>query len=357
MATADDSMEYTERLASILQARNSLSADMRIKVEARAKDMIQHLTTDAGEILHTLDVDKHSEDEVKTLITQFPSALSHLHGYRLGDERIELLPIQGAMSLSRLNGGRSSIPFIPLLAEERDKYDIGGEGQRGGLLAEDPRGGRTVLKNLAIINCCDSVCLDVLKRLRQSNLLKKEDIRQYDLLWSSCIPEGTERFEYLVDWDPKALKECQYQGNPLLHRVIVAWGSNIDSSFTLMLKAGLKHYPEELGFLFQKNGIGETAFQLAFDEFGKAKTLSAIEKCLEENTNVKLVERNPVANLYPFMLAAAGETSDLNTVNYLLRRDPEVLYRANQVVDTLDCVERKRKLSSGNQPHCVTAKR
>ena len=99
---------------------------------------------------------------------------------------------------------------------------------------------------------------------------------------------------------------------------------NIDS-FTLALKAGLEYYAEELGFLFQKNDRGKTAFEMACQQYGKDKAWRAIEKCFQEAHNVSMVERNPVTNLYPFMLAAACETTELNTVYYLLRRDPLVL--------------------------------
>jgi len=335
-------MEVTERLLSILLIKKSLSADMRIKVEAHAARMIQYLTYDAGVFLHNLDVEQHTEDEVKAAITHFPSALSHLHDYSLDDDddgqdeydRNEMLPIQAA---ARDIGERKSIPFIPLLAEAGEKYNIGGEGQRGGLLAKDAHGDN-VLQTLVINQSSDddSVCLDVFKRLRQSDLLKKEDIRQYDLLRHTCKTSAKDKFEYLVDWDPKAVKE--------LLRGISSW-SNI-GAFTLMLKAGLKYYPEELGFLFRKSrhGFGKTAWYRALDQFGRGKTLSAVEKCLEETTDAKMLERNPMTNAYPFMLAAAGDTSELSIVYHLLRRDPEVSYRATcSQIKYLDCVERKRK--------------
>ena len=36
-------------------------------------------------------------------------------------------------------------------------------------------------------------------------------------------------------------------------------------------------------------------------------------------------EKNPETNLYPFMLAAEGETSELNMIYYLIRQHPVVL--------------------------------
>lgn len=59
---------------------------------------------------------------------------------------------------------------------------------------------------------------------------------------------------------------------------------------------------------------------------GKYEVWGIIEKCIDETHDVKILERNPVTNLYPFMLAATGdeETGELNPVYYLLRRNLEV---------------------------------
>ena len=77
------------------------------------------MTNDAGDFLHEdLDVERHTEDELKTLLNAFPSALSHLDSYRCDgdnggddgdddDDAEDLLPIQVAC---RNSGG---IPFVP----------------------------------------------------------------------------------------------------------------------------------------------------------------------------------------------------------------------------------------------------
>ena len=313
-------MEYTERLLNLLQGQESLSADMRISVEARAMDMIESLTNDAGNFLHNLDVELHTEDEVIASISHFPAALSHLKEYFLDDEDapIELLPIQAA-ALNPQHG-RNAMQFIPLLAEEGETMNVGGEGQRGGLLALDTDY-LNVLQNLAQVSDVDSTCVDVFEQLRESDLFKKEDIRQYHLLCWSCNPESKEMFEYLLDWDPEALKEYRYlDGNPLLHA-----DSYDIHSFAMALKAGMQYYPEELGFLFRKNDAGETACEIVCEEYDKDEAWGEIQECFEETHDVKMVELNPVTNVYPFMLAAAGETSELNTLYYLLRRNPSVL--------------------------------
>ena len=67
--------------------------------------MIERLTIDAGDFLHfELDADEHTEDEVKTLINAFPSALSCLN-----DE--DQWPIQAAACWN--DDGRNAIPLIP----------------------------------------------------------------------------------------------------------------------------------------------------------------------------------------------------------------------------------------------------
>jgi len=45
----------------------------------------------------------------------------------------------------------------------------------------------------------------------------------------------------------------------------------------MILKAGMKHFPEHLGFVFQKNSDGETACELAFNKYdGKDEIFKAI---------------------------------------------------------------------------------
>ena len=226
------------------------------------------------------------------------------------------------------------------------KLNVGGEGKRGGLLVEDT-GGYNALQILISMpgdgdRADDSVCLDALNRLVESDLLKKEDIREYNLLCHACHPSAKERFEYLVDWDPEALKKYDYEGNSLLH----ATACVKIGSFAMALKAGMQYYPEELGFLFQKNSAGKTACEMASELLGKGEAWRVIDKCFEETHNVKIVELNPMTNMFPFILAAADDTSDLNTLYYLLWRSPIVLdgVGQEQVVD--DCasiVEMKRR--------------
>ena len=70
---------------------------------------------------------------------------------------------------------------------------------------------------------------------------------------------------------------------------------------------------------------------MAFEQIDKDVAWRVIiEECFEETHDEKMVEVNPVTNMYPFILAAAGDTSELNTLFYLLRRNP--VYRTGRVM-------------------------
>ena len=58
----------------------------------------------------------------------FPSASSYTN-------KEHQFPIQSAV------WHREAIPCVPVLANEGDRLNVGGEGQRGGLLLEDPGAG------------------------------------------------------------------------------------------------------------------------------------------------------------------------------------------------------------------------
>jgi len=318
---------------------------------------------------------------VRAVINSFPESLSHINS----EGR---LPIQQAVWVIK------STPCVPLLVEEGVKLKVGGEGKRGRLLVGDPSSSPSNMNVLQLLvnirdddPSYDSKNLDVLKRLRDSNLLCEEDIQQYDLLGWACYPTSNARFEYLVDWDPEALKDCKNTGYPF---ILTAAYLGIEH-FVMVLKAGMQHFPEELGFLFHENGDGKTACERAIDNHGKDETLKVIQDHIEETashpilhhviqnapkymndfvtrypsavflrddehhrtlyhvalssgaslrsepvllstmTDEKVEEKDPVTDLYPFTIAASAETPDLWTVYYLLRRNPAVMDRSRRL--------------------------
>jgi hypothetical protein len=97
--------------------------------------------------------------------------------------------------------------------------------------------------------------------------------------------------------------------------------------FQLALSATLRHYPHELGLLLLKSAKGHTPFQMAMKHFGEQESWKMIKKCLDEfNGGSMILERDPETNMYPFLSAAVGDdTSELDLVYYLVRRNPLTL--------------------------------
>ncbi len=104
---------------------------------------------------------------------------------------------------------------MPILAEMRLVRGIGGgEGTRGGLLVEDDSN-RNALQMLAFNvsrkDDTNGVYPSTLKRLREMDIFVQDDINRFDLLqtwvpkWHFCDC-GKERFHYLANWDPDALR-------------------------------------------------------------------------------------------------------------------------------------------------------
>jgi hypothetical protein len=220
-----------------------------------------------------------------------------------------------------------------------------------------------------------------LKRLKESNLFLKQDIQDYELLSWSCFTACHLRFDYLAEMDPEGL------GEPLIHIIINTHESSTET-FQLFLTTALKYHPENIGLLFQKDYTGKTAFECALNKYGNEATFGAIEQCIPldgaeqlpilhrvvenapqysnefemrypssmfiryKNNGRKLYqselasgnktfnrdsmfflrmsdeqvrELDPGTDLYPFMVSASGQTSDLSAIYHLLRRNPSLV--------------------------------
>jgi hypothetical protein len=370
----NDLLLETNKKASVIST--CLDPDCHTNHAKALNDLFQKSGKEAsditGKFLHKLHEMKPDEEAVKKMITAFPSSLSYQNSTLSGDSRRALIPVHSAVLY------RDSFPYIPLLAKEGAKYNVGGDDGRGGLL--EVRGISRVLNSL-----CDRgqdgdkgmARLNVLKELRRSNLLLKKDIRDLQLLIpESCCPEREMIFHYLADWDPTALKA-------IIFNIILVDGDEMEN-FPILLKASLRHYPEELGLLFQNhNREGKTMCECAFEKYGKDKTFRAIDEFIPfDQTTIpilhhvaqkapnllndfiiyypsavdlrdslgrtwyqaklacgnttyrnsatfftglndyEIAEIDPETDLPPFMVAASGETSDLSAVYYLLRRSP-----------------------------------
>lgn len=265
----------------------------------------------------------HSEDEVRALVQCIPRSLS------LENPCAEL-PIQSAIF------GIQSISFIPLLAEEGLKHNVGGEGMRGGLLCEDSFYGCNLFE-IMIQHCyIGDVGTGVMRRLRDMDLMKKEDIQEYNLLRLSYEhPSHERRFEFLVDWDLEVLKtsgSLTSSGGMTLLQDSVNCLADVES-FLRVLKAGIRHFPQEFGFLFHENDDGATTYDEAYRKFGAQSASAAIEGSVGN-----LFELDTTTNLYPFMIAAREgcHSNNLDLIYYLMGKNVQVF---EDVLEDSDALE------------------
>ena len=186
-----------------------------------------------------------------------------------------------------------------------------------------------------------------LKRLRELDLFRKDDIEFLDLLHQSCglkneyndyegnVPRNHANdaiFHYLVAWDPTALEDPVIFLN-LFERDEYTRPIYRVETVKMVLKAGLKYFPNHLGFLVCTGGYTRTPPEMTQFAWAMKEVApntkpgwSIIEECLEETKYLKLHEPDPFTNMYPFMVAALDQSCPhVDLVYYLLRKDPSVM--------------------------------
>jgi hypothetical protein len=360
--------------------KDDLDEDYYSDLEEIVNKAMNQVSDRTGKYLHNLRKHKPDEDTLQNIIDNVPLSLSYINEY--GDVPIYTTVIY-----------KESVGYVPLLAKEGVKHKVGGDNGRGGLLVVPNNNVGNVLHQLllnTVDDYDDTSYLNAMKKLRESNLLRKKDIKDHDLLSWACHPETSMRFDFLADWCPERLKTHNSDSEPLIHEIIEDSCDPI-KCLPVFLKASLKHYPNDLGLLFQKDSDGQTACALAFEEFGKDKSLKAIGglipfddprlpilhhvakhtpqyikdfacryraaiyfrdfqgRTLHQSTlssghktfsddpmfflqmsDEQVREIDPGSDLYPFMVAASGQTSDLSAVYALLRRNPSLAHRNNK---------------------------
>ena len=160
-----------------------------------------------------------------------------------------------------------ALSFIHLFAKLAIEFNSFDDEERGGLLIKD-QDGDNVFENLACATYlvegkdyhhADDVISTEWIRLRQMGLMKKDDIRKYNLFYSACHPydiiENCIRF--LVEWDPEYLFQIDRQGiAPLPFQVVAECSSN--RYFRLLFEYFIRYYPYKKGIsnLFRTNEFG-----------------------------------------------------------------------------------------------------
>jgi len=239
----------------------------------------------SGETIYGLDDERDTEAEVELALRFFPKVLCM--------RRYGLFPIFWLTKSTR------SVRFITLFARLGTELKLFRESERGGLVF-GTNGSLDVFSQLAATvtpsseqECAaavvyaaastkrgihsgskhhdgdgdaieqhrqeiiDAKFLQVLKSLRQANLMKRDDIREYKLIDILCnqsvFPE--KRFRYLVDWDPSSLLSNHVRSKTttkkISMRVISRFFAKDDiAGIRMLFGLTMKYYPTELGFLF-----------------------------------------------------------------------------------------------------------
>ena len=262
------------------------------EIDVLADKFIQDISKKGGDLLHDLDFDQDRPSDIGSLIDIIPSSLTYKNC--LGQ-----LPIHSAASSLK------SVKFVPLLAQkgvEKQNIEVKkNKHRRGGLLVRDPTTSPSlnVLGKLASFGATrntisffdehnpDLEILSVLEDLKESNLLLKQDIYRYDLICWSCFPRCQRRFNFFTKWDPLSLRnddECYSVLLGILHADFNIMVKHAKSTrFKMALTAGMKHFPNELGLLFQEEnhpcdakGGPKSTFHRAVDILGEDRTLRLV---------------------------------------------------------------------------------
>jgi hypothetical protein len=147
--------------------------------------------------------------------------------------------------------------------------------------------------------------------------LKKEDITDYALLLRLCSQFifADNRFRFLIEWDPNALRQPDPYGDLPLYCAAISISKSV-IGFRTVFEAGIYSFPKKKGIhlLF--------VFQCACERFGYDEVMEVTESTLN-NTNSD-VPFNIADALLP---AIVNEKIHLDCAYFLLRREPDVLQK------------------------------
>ena len=281
-----------------------------------------------GESMHRVHEHKPSIEAMEKVVKKFPSTLSYEDDY-------ERIPIQKAAYYNDENNNNEfAVPeYVPALAKEGVRHQIGGEDSRGGLLNQDPidSDGWNTLQLLCYETSQSNEVsrLASVKELRKLGLLQKKDIQEYNLLYTSAFCGKQSLFDYLVDWDPDALINSRYENMPLIH----AAHSSYFEGLSKLLDAGFKYHPEKGGLLFIEDDDGNTALDFLFSQKGEDDILKILHNILSPTKDYPILHhiftkapqhKDIFANKFPW----AGHLRDLDGRSLhqvVLAAGPEVM--------------------------------
>ena len=337
--------ERMELISVVLERKKKVPKRTRNKIDKLVEKFLQDLEDDIHEMLCCnnddpddycgLDSSRDTVAEVETAIRLFPDVLSR-HSQRNfydNDDPVErvvyyLHPIQ-CLSSNLLRISLMTCSFIPVLARLAIEFGTFERHLRGGLLNQNFKwvtvledlvygmgGGSQEHKKLA-----DNTCLELMKELKESGLLVKEDILRYELLRKSFVQDYSHfaKFRFLVEWDLAALMQPNHHKHVILH-----FAATSIQAFRVVFEAGIRYFPKKKGIsiLFSKDEDDDTPFQDACNNHGREKVVKIIEDTLT------YYHSDTPLNIADALLSAAIDDSiHLDCVYFLLRRQPDVLQK------------------------------
>ena len=384
MAASRDFIDtFYHSIGDLHSVRKSLNKEYSAGLIEILKQAAENISNHTGTFLHELHDTKPDEDILKKMISASPSSLSYtdgmseisIHSACQNIDSIPYVPFLAKEGVKYKVGGEDGRGGLLVGNRFGDNslHSIG-EQFSGYNFERDQY---------------DEACRNLMKELKDANFLTKNDIEAHGLLfYTSCSQGCKQRFDFLCDWCPEGMKDYEHRGFPIIHAIIV---HEPIESFAMFLKATTKHHSIDAALLFQTDNDGITACQKAFTKFGIDSVMQVIGDCipfdnpqlpilhhvakhapqlmndfsvkylfaaylrdangrnLEQTllssgkttfknnglffirtlTDDQVREIDPVTDLYPFMVAASGDTSDLSAVYVLLRRNPSLVRGGN----------------------------
>lgn len=347
-----------------------LKADINCMLCSRYTAAEEYVQFEEEEEYYGLDSNRDTEEEVEAAIRLFPRVLSTIwpdtnyidNSYMSEDDyEHRKYPIQ-LLAFSRITPALGcnvkALSFIPVVVRLAIEFGSFEERERGGLLCEANSDTNALLDlmksdeytppdrhnrehpesvddtNSEIPNEKRKICrlknqlmdyrsFKVLKQLRHMGLLKKEDIQRYGLLNKFCCHSflAKNRFRFLALWDRNALIQPDTQGSLPLHHVV---HNTYIQGFKMVFDYGIRYYPKKKGInlLFRKNNLNKTSFQRACERFGYELVMKIVG-----DTLTRYSDTTPINVEEALLSAAIDKTIHLDSVYFLLRRQPDVLVK------------------------------
>ena len=299
-----------------------------------------------------LDIAYDTEEEVQNMLRIFPDSINWWYdnnfncGLVLEPKSVTLLPV---MLEACIDHGKD-IDVLKSMLVSHDEDDMGVITRRCIIQRLNMTHSDIEDKRLY-----DARCLTVLRRLKEMQLLRKEDVQEYRLLHKLCDKSlilnshnffARQRFDFLVQLDPYGLinqpkSEGGFVGDLLLRACTSSFSSIED--FEIVFEAMVRYFPKMKGIctLFQANihtGIKRSSpFKAACDvnnlrqrmnknRYRRDDVMDVIEKVLVRNSALILHtdEQTQTCN-DPLILAMIDDQITLDGLFFLLRRSPDVL--------------------------------